>query len=84
MYQSKARCALNGFQSISRFSLEGAVLRVLNQLYKDTPPRIYRTKVQRNKEIRERYAKGERAPDLALEYEVTEQRVYQILNLKNL
>jgi hypothetical protein len=71
-----------GFQSGSRFSLEEAILRILNQLYKDTPPRIYRTKVQRNKEIRERYSKRESVPSLALEYEVTEQRVYQILNLK--
>jgi hypothetical protein len=70
------------FQSRSHFSLERDVLSVLNQLYQDTSARIYPTKVQRNKKFRERYAKGERAPDLALEYEVTEQRVYQILDLK--
>ena len=68
-----------GFQPMPRFSLEDASKGILYQLYKDTPARVYCTKTQRNIELRERYSKGERAHDLAIEYGITEQRIYQII-----
>jgi Mor family transcriptional regulator len=37
------------------------------------------TKLTRNQEIRERYAQGETIADLAVAYEISEQRVSQVL-----
>lgn len=61
-------------------ALNGAVKIILKRLYdqhyKPTVPEI------RDAIIRERYAAGERLSDLAREYGISPQRVYQIVNAK--
>jgi hypothetical protein len=41
------------------------------------------TKVNRNQQIRERFANGEAIADLAREYNITDQRVFQIIHFRS-
>ena len=70
------------------FTFEEAVSALVNRLYPGSPtplsPQSQSTpkKVDRNAEIRARYAAGMSVPDLAREYGISKNRVYQILRGK--
>jgi hypothetical protein len=70
------------------FTLEEAVSCLVNRLYSGSPAspssRSQSTskKVVRNVEIRARYAQGVSVPDLAREYGISKNRVYQVLRGK--
>jgi len=70
------------------FSFEEAVSALVNRLYPGSAapsaPQSQSTpkKVDRNAEIRARYAAGMSVPDLAREYGISKNRVYQILRGK--
>jgi hypothetical protein len=70
------------------FTFEEAVFFLVNRLYPGSPtpppPQSPSTpkKVDRNAEIRARYAAGMSVPDLAKEYGISKNRVYQILRGK--
>jgi Mor family transcriptional regulator len=63
-----------------------AIQRVLDLLYHGTPrptkPVLpeYLSKSELNEQIRARYATGESIADLAREYEISDQHVFQILH----
>jgi hypothetical protein len=63
-----------------------AIQRVLDLLYhgipRPTKPVLpeYLSKSERNEQIRARYASGESIADLAREYQISDQRVFQILH----
>jgi hypothetical protein len=62
-----------------------AVHAILAMLYQDTPPQIPISnksvvKIERNEEIRTRHEQGETIAQLAKSYNLSEQRIHQILN----
>lgn len=66
---------------------EKAVQLILSLLYTSTsipkqPLSDNPTLVERNQKIRERYGNGEKVSKLAQEFEVSEQRIYQIIHGK--
>lgn len=70
------------------FSLENAITRLVDHLYRGLPlpiaPQSQGTpkQEQRNAEVRAKYEAGAGVPDLASEYGVSVARVYQILRGK--
>lgn len=70
------------------FSFEEAVSALVNRLYPGSPPpsapqsQDTLKKADRNAEIRAWYASGMSVPDLAKEYGISKNRVYQILRGK--
>ncbi len=67
------------------FSLETAAARLLNWLYAALPaPLLLKDnkgrKSPRNAEIKARYAAGTSVPQLATDYDISKERVYQILS----
>ncbi|MEL7591661.1 MAG: helix-turn-helix domain-containing protein [Anaerolineaceae bacterium] len=70
------------------FTFEEAVSALVNRLYPGSPPSPTSIspstpkKVDRNAEIRARYAAGMSVPDLARQYGISKNRVYQILRGK--
>jgi hypothetical protein len=75
-----------GFDITRIPSMNTAVQCVLDRLYhgipRPTQPVLpeYLSKVERNEQIRARYAAGESIADLAREYQISNQRVFQILH----
>jgi hypothetical protein len=75
-----------GFETTRIPSMNIAVKRVLDLLYMDIPrptePVIseHFSKSERNQQMRIRYVNGESIADLAKEYDVSDQRVFQIVN----
>lgn len=71
------------------FSLEQAVERIIHLLYKDVPnptaPKSDKTpkKTERNLYIKKLHAEGVSVPELAKMFNISEQRVHQILRGKN-
>jgi hypothetical protein len=74
-----------GFESISSATPSQAVTIILRLLYKDQPlpakpvSDIPPLKADRNQEIVRRYLAGERAVDLAKEFEVSVRRVNRLI-----
>ena len=70
------------------FTFEEAVSALVNRLYPCSPPaqspqsQSTPKKADRNAEIRAQYAAGMSVPDLAREYGISKNRVYQILRGK--
>jgi DNA invertase Pin-like site-specific DNA recombinase len=70
------------------FTFEEAVASLVKRLYPGAPPSSTaqsprtRKKRNRNADIRARYAQGVSVPDLAKEYGISRNRVYQILREK--
>src|SRR5688572_9156959 len=77
---------LTGFGAAPVPSLNGAIPRVLDRLYASIPlpdkPITLKhvAKAERNAEIRARHTAGESIADLAREYHISDQRVFQILH----
>ena len=77
---------LTGFEITRVPSMNTAIQRVLDLLYQGVPrptqPVLpeYLSKLERNQHIRARYADGESIADLAREYKISDQRVFQILH----
>jgi hypothetical protein len=80
------RVTPTGFDITRVPSMNTAIRRVLDLLYhgipRPTQPVLpeYHSKVERNQQIRARYAAGESIADLAREYKISDQRVFQILH----
>jgi hypothetical protein len=78
--------APTGFDITRIPSMNTAVQRVLDLLYlgipRPTQPVLpeYLSKLERNEQIRARYAVGETIADLARAYQISDQRVFQILH----
>jgi hypothetical protein len=81
--------APTGFDITRLPSLNSAIQRLLERHYRGIPlpskPVNYKTptKVARNDEIRDRFANGETIADLARDYDLTDQRVFQIIHSRN-
>jgi hypothetical protein len=77
---------LTGFDITRIPSMNTAIQRVLDLLYlgipRPTTPVLpeYLSKLERNEQIRARYADGESIADLARAYQISDQRVFQILH----
>jgi len=77
---------LTGVQPISGYSLQRASSHIVRLLYPDfSLPEIplsdrTPTKYERNFAIRERFAAGESIADLARDYDISDQRVFQIVH----
>jgi len=80
--------ALTGFDITRLPSLNAAIQHVLDLLYagilRPTKPVIQKhiSKSQHNEQLRTRYAAGESIADLAREYEISDQRVFQIIHYR--
>ncbi len=79
---------LQGFQPIPRPSASILAATILQRLYDWLPASAlpisgnHEIKVDRNEEIRRRYAAGEEASKLAKEYGISIARLHQILQFK--
>jgi hypothetical protein len=77
---------LTGVRAAPLPSLNAAIRRVLELLYwgipRPTKPILpeYLSKSDRNQQICARYVSGESIADLAREYEISDQRVFQIIH----
>ena len=70
-----------GLEGRPRYRLENAILNLLDLLYTDQERVFFTlTKVSRNKDIIERYKEGLPFPEIANEFGISEQRVFQIVN----
>ncbi len=81
--------APTGFDTTRLPSLNSAIQKLLERHYQGIPlpsqPISHKTptKINRNRRIRERFADGESIADLARDYELTDQRVFQIIHFRN-
>lgn len=82
----KARTGpIGGFEPTACFDIWLAAFHILNQLYDSPFPSepqndLVPEKVERNAEIRARYEQGETVGELAADFEISEQRVSQIIH----
>lgn len=76
-----------GFQVTSVHNISEAARCIIGLLYGELPPAFPQyfkgtTQKKRNQEIRECFEVGESIPDLARAFQISEQRVHQILKGK--
>ena len=70
-----------GLEGRPRYRLENAVSSLVELLYEGQDHVFFTlTKVSRNEDIKKRHKQGLSFPEIATEFDISEQRVFQIVN----